>query len=278
MASNQIKNKSSKENIGQTSKKRKAREDKYKKTTSPAFKILMFFLILTIIGVSVGILFSPAFNLTGLVIEDGENVTKEDISNVVNVSYGENILKQNYKMLKNDILSLPYISDAKIKLKFPDKIKIEYTEREPYALIKFLDSYYVVDKYGYLLEVSKEIIEKELPIIYGIDVAEYSLGQKLEDIHGTKLRNVVTLLETAKQKEFSYTIYEINYESIGEVKLWVKEEDIEITYGDIDKNLVGEKLTYLEQMLKRLKDKKGRLDMSDEKYYENSRFTDISNM
>lgn len=278
MASNQIKNKSSKENIGQTSKKRKAREDKYKKTTSPAFKILIFFLILTIIGVSVGILFSPAFNLSGLVIEDGENVTKEDISNAVNVSYGENILKQNYKILKNDVLSLPYISDVKIKLRFPDKIKIEYTEREPYALIKFLDSYYVVDKYGYLLEVSKETIEKELPIIYGIDVAEYSLGQKLEEIHGTKLRNVVTLLETAKQKEFNYTIYEINYESIGEVKLWVKEEDIEITYGDIDKNLIGEKLTYLEQMLKRLKDKKGRLDMSDEKYYENSRFTDISNM
>ena len=278
MASNQIKNKSSKENIGKTSKKRKAREDKYKKTTSPAFKILIFFLILTIIGVSVGILFSPAFNLSGLVIEDGENVTKEDISNAVNVSYGENILKQNYKILKNDVLSLPYISDVKIKLRFPDKIKIEYTEREPYALIKFLDSYYVVDKYGYLLEVSKETIEKELPIIYGIDVAEYSLGQKLEEIHGTKLRNVVTLLETAKQKEFNYTIYEINYESIGEVKLWVKEEDIEITYGDIDKNLIGEKLTYLEQMLKRLKDKKGRLDMSDEKYYENSRFTDISNM
>lgn len=278
MASNQIKNKASKQNVGQTSKKRKIREDKYKKTKSPAFKILVFLLVLTIIGVSIGILFSPAFNLTGLIIEDGENVTREDISNAVNVNYGENILKQNYKLLKSDILSLPYISDAKVKLRFPDKIKIEYTEREPYALIKFLDSYYVVDKYGYLLEVSKEMLEKELPIIYGIDVAEYSLGQKLEDTHGTKLRNIVMLLETAKQKEFSYTIYEINYESIGEVKLWVKEEDIEITYGDIDKNLIGEKLTYLEQMLKRLKDKKGRLDMSDEKYYENSRFTDISNM
>lgn len=278
MASNQTKNKTSKENIGQTSRRRKAREDKYQKTKSPAFKVLIFLLFLTVIGVSIGILFSPAFNLTGLIIEDGENVTKEDISNVVNVSYGENILKQNYKMLKSDVLSLPYINEAKVKLRLPDKIKIEYTERVPYALIKFLDSYYVVDKYGYLLEVSKELFEKELPIIYGIDVAEYSLGQKLTDIHGTKLRNIVTLLETAKQKEFSYTIYEINYESIGEVKLWVKEEDIEITYGDIDKNLIGEKLTYLEQMLKRLKDKKGRLDMSDEKYYENSRFTDISNM
>lgn len=278
MASNQTKNKTPKENIGQTSKKRKMKDDKYEKTVNPGFKILVFFLILTIIGVSVGILFSPAFNLTELVIEDGENVTKEDIANVVNVSYGENILKQNYKMLKNDILSLAYISETKIKLKFPDKIKIEYIEREPYALIKFLDSYYVVDKYGYILEISKEMTGKELPIIYGIDVAEYSLGQKLDDIHGTKLKNVVTLLETAKQKKFSYTIYEINYESIGEVKIWVKEENIEITYGDIDKNLISEKLMYLEQMLKRLKGKKGRLDMSDEKYYENSRFVDISNL
>ena len=92
------------------------------------------------------------------------------------------------------------------------------------------------------------------------------------------MKNVVTLLETAKQKKFSYTIYEINYESIGEVKIWVKEENIEITYGDIDKNLISEKLMYLEQMLKRLKGKKGRLDMSDEKYYENSRFVDISNL
>ena len=276
MASNQTKNK--RENVGQISKKRKKREDKYDKTTSSSFKVLIFFLLLILFGVSIGILFSPAFNLTEIVVENGENVTKEDISNAINVNYGENIFKQNYKMLKNDVLSLPYISDVRIKLKFPDKIEFEYTEREQYALIKFLDSYYVVDKYGYLLEISKEKLEKELPIIYGIDVAGYSLGQKLDDTSGTKLKNVVTLLETAKQKKFSYTIYEINYGSIGEVKIWVKEEDIEITYGDIDKNLIGEKLTYLEQMLKRLKDKKGRLDMSDEKYYENSRFTDISNM
>ena len=91
---------------------------------------------------------SPAFNLTEIVVENGENVTKEDISNAINVNYGENIFKQNYKMLKNDVLSLPYISDVRIKLKFPDKIEFEYTEREQYALIKFLDSYYVVDKYG----------------------------------------------------------------------------------------------------------------------------------
>ncbi len=273
MASNQSKNK-----VGQQSKKRKEKEDKFEKTHSAGFKFLMFFLIVTIIGISVGILFSPAFNLTALVIEDGENVSKEEISNAVNVSYGENVLKQNYKLLKEDILSLPYISDAKVKLRFPDKIKIEYTERVPYIFVKYLDSYYVVDKYGYLLEVLKDRGEMVLPIVYGIDVANYELGQKLEDIPGTKFKNVVTLLETAKQREFKYDIYEINYESIGEVKLWVKQEDIEVIYGDIDKNIISEKLNYLEQMLKSIEGRKGKLDISSEKYYEKSIFVDISNI
>ncbi len=278
MASNQVKNKISKKNPGQTSKKRKEKEDRRQKATNGGVKILIFFLLLTVIGLSVGILFSPAFNLTALVIEDGVNVTKADISNAVNVNYGENILKQNYKMLKSEVLSLPYVNDVSIRIRFPDKIKIEYTERNPYSLIKFLDSYYVVDKYGYLLEIIKDVGEIELPIIYGIDVTEYSLGEKLAETNGTKFKNIVTLLETAKQKNFNYTIYEVNYESIGEVKIWVKEEDVEIIYGEIDKNLIGEKLTALEQMLKKVSGRKGRLDISDENYYKNSRFVDISNM
>ena len=120
MASNQSKNK-----VGQNSKKRKQKEDKFEKSRSTGFSFLLFFLVLTIIGISVGILFSPAFNVASLIIEDGVNVSKEEISNAITVNYGENILKQNYKMLKADILSLPYISDTKVRLRFPDKIKIE---------------------------------------------------------------------------------------------------------------------------------------------------------
>ena len=147
-----------------------------------------------------------------------------------------------------------------------------------YIFVKYLDSYYVVDKYGYISEVLKNKDEKVLPIVYGIDVTNYELGQKLEDIPGTKFKNVVTLLETAKQREFKYDIYEINYESIGEVKLWVKQEDIEVIYGDIDKNIISEKLNYLEQMLKSIEGRKGKLDISSEKYYEKSIFVDISNI
>lgn len=274
MASNQTKTKTYQEENGKKARKRKQKEEK--KTST---KVLTFFLILITIGILMGILCSPAFNLTDLIVEKGENVTKQDIANSVNVNYGENILKQNYKILKQDVLALPYISDVNIKIRFPDKIKIEYTEREQYAYIKFLDSYYVVDKYGNLLEILKDINEnKELPIIYGIDVTEYSVGEKLNEIALTKFKDIVILLETAKVEKFKYTINEINYESISKVKVWVKEEDVEIIYGNIEKNLISEKLVALEQMLKKLNGRKGRLDVSDEEYYKNSIFSDLSDM
>ena len=43
-----------------------------------------------------------------------------------------------------------------------------YTEREPLALIKYLESYLVMDQYGYFLELTKEKKFEDLPIIYNI--------------------------------------------------------------------------------------------------------------
>lgn len=285
MAKNDIISKDSKrsknivsaEAVGTNSRKRKNKEDKLNKENT-GFKFLMFFLFLVVVGLSIGILFSPAFNLSEVKIKDGVNVKKEEISNVINVKYGENILKQDYNMVKNEVKSLPYIEDTKLMIRFPDKIEIDYTERKPYALVKFLESYFVVDKFGYLLEIKKDKENIDLPVIYGIDVDEYELGEKLSDTSSVKLKNVVTLLETAEQRDFKYAIREINYEKVGEVKIWLDGHEVEIVYGQIDKNIITEKLTFLEQILNKLQNKRGRLDISSEEYAEKSIFVDINNM
>lgn len=263
--------------IGASSKKRKESEDKLRKENT-GLKFLLFFVILVIIGLSIGILFSSEFNLSNVLVDDGINITKEEIRNAIDVTYGENILKQNYGELKSDIESLPYIESVKLSIKFPNTIKIEYTERVPYALIKFLESYFVVDKFGYLLEIKKTNEGIDLPVIYGFDVSEYELGEKLLDISGVKMKNVVMLMETAKQRKFKYKIVEISYEEIGQVKLWFEGHEIEIIYGQIDKNLITEKLKYLERILEDLKGKNGRLDISSDNYREKSIFVDVNNL
>lgn len=230
--------------------------------------VVAFFVILVITGVGIGCLFSPTFNLRGIIVSDGTNVTRAEILNSFNIEMGINVFKINYKEIKNSVEKLPYIKSAEAKILFPNEIEIDYVEREPFALVKYLESYMVMDKYGYILEITRQNKYPDLPVIYNIEFDTYEIGKQFEDTAKTKYDNVVYLLQTAFKNGFSYTISEINYESIGNVKLWIKESDIEVIYGDIDRNFIGDKLNYIEEVLNNTKGKKGKIDLSNSGYLE----------
>lgn len=229
-------------------------------------KLTIFFIFLIIAGITVGCLFSPAFNLNGFIVKEGINVTKEEILNSFSVTKGTNIFKIDYEDIETSIEELPYIKNARAKFELPNEVKIEFVEREPFALVKYLESYMVMDKFGYILEITRENKFEKLPIIYNINFNSYEIGKQLEDTAKTKFDNVVYLLENAYQSEFEYTISEINYESISNVKVWVKDVEIEIIYGEIDRNMIGDKLGYIEEILNKTKGKKGKIDISSSNY------------
>ena len=260
------------QNVGVVSKQKNNKDSKKEKNVGTS--IFIFFAILVIISLAIGVVFSPTFDVTGIVTYDGVNVSSGEISNIANVNIGENILKQNYRAIRENVSAIPYIKSVNMKLLFPDKIEIKYEEREPYALVKYLESYVVIDKFGYLLEIKKENDLTDLPVIYGIELENCELGEMLKDTDRIKYQNVVMLLETAKQRDFQYNIYEIDYEKISEVKFWVKDFDIDIIYGDVDKNLIADKLNYLSEVLKKLNGKKGKLNISSDNYLEKTIFTE----
>ncbi len=237
-------------------------------------RIVMFFLILIIVGIAIGCFFSPVFNLAKIVIDDGIHVSKEEIQNIVDAQIGENVFQIEYGALENQIEELPYIQSAQVQLKMPNTIEIKYVERVPFALVKYLESFLVMDQYGYILEVTREKKFEGLPIIYNVEFNSYEVGKRLTDTAKTKYDNVVYLLENAKQNHFDYTISEINYESIGNVKIWVTEEDVEIVYGEINRNTISDKLKYIAGILSKVKGKKGRIDVSSSNYLEKTVFTE----
>ncbi len=251
----------------------KKKEIKQSDVKRKSHTLLYFMLFVMIIGMAAGGLLSPAFNLSEIGVKNGINVNKEEIYNVIEVKYGENIFKQKYSAIKNNVLNLPYIKDVNIRFRLPDRFDIEYEERKPYALIKHLESYILVDKYGYLLEVVEEN-NMELPVIYGVEISDYVLGKMLEGVAKIKYGNSIVLLETARQRNFPYIIEEINYESISEVKVWVKNTDIDIIYGEIDENQITDKLNYLNEILKKLEGKAGKLDISSSNYVEKMIFSE----
>lgn len=245
-----------------------------KKAGGHGFGLAIFFLILILAGAAIGCLFTPTFDVAFIDVQEGYRVDKNEIISKLDGVIGENILKVNTKTIQNSIKDIPYIRSVEVKRVFPNEISVTFKEREPYALIKYLESYVVMDKYLHVLEIKKENDMEDLAIIYGIDADEYIPGQKLQDVAGLKYENVTYLLETSYKNNFDYTIHEINYTDTESLIMDVKELEVDINFGEVDRTILSDKMNYLNGILKNLVGKKGKLDISSNNYLEKTIFTE----
>lgn len=221
-----------------------------------------------------GCLFTPAFNVASINVEDGTNVTREEVLNKANIELNTNIFRLNLNKIKEDIETIPYIRSAKVSRVFPNEIGITYIECEKYSSIKFLESFVIMDKHSRILEIAKENENNNLPIIYGINSDNYIPGQILSEENKTKYDNIVYLIETMNQEKFEYNIKEVDYEDVGNVKITIKDMNIVVMYGKIERNIISEKINYLSKVLNEIESKEGVLDISSINYMEKTIFTE----
>ena len=254
-------------------KKSKGSVSMSKKRNKKLNLLLPFLLIILIlIGVCLGCMLTPTFNISIIEVQPGINVNKEEIISKVSHVKGINTLKINTRNIEKSIEEIPYIRIAEVKRNLPDGLKIVYEERKPYAIIKYLESFVIMDKYGYVLEIKKENDMKDLTIIYGIDAAEYIPGNLLEGVARLKYENVAYLLETASHVEFKYGISEVNYQDTENLIMSIRDADVEVEYGSIEKEKLGEKIIYLNEMLKGIEGKKGTILINNDDYNKESIF------
>lgn len=237
-----------------------------KKENKKSSKVGMILFLILAIGVFAGCMFSPVFNITKVTTEDGDNVTSGEVLSAANISLGENIFRINRFKAVARIEKIPYIKEAKIVSRYPDVVRIDYEERKPYANVKYLESFAITDMYGYVLEISAENKQKDLPIIYGLDAKDIKLGEKLVNTSSFKYENCAYLFETLYNNKLDYKISEVNYDDPSNVKLSIKDRDIDVIYGNINLSMLEEKVLNLSSILDKLGNKKGRIDMSDENY------------
>lgn len=266
----QLKQKSPKTYIEKENEKRK--KEKRKKTS---VAVSTFLLIFITIGVIAGCLVTPVFDITEIQAIDGNNVRAAEIKRYFLETKGKNTFLIDTSEIEKNIETHPYIYQATVTRQLPNKLKAEYKERKPYAFLKYIESYVLMDKYGSILEIKQENDMPELPIIYGIETEEFIPGKKLDGVANLKFENVVYLLETATHIGFDYTISEVNYTDTDEMRLSITETNIEIVYGSIERTILNDKVTYLNEILKELSNKKGTLDISSNNYAEKVIFKEI---
>ncbi len=88
-------------------------------------------LVIICLGVAIGILFTPIFDVQEVYCEGNSRISSVEIIEKAQVGIGENIVFQKLRGMEKSIKEIPEIEDADVKRVFPNKLKITVAERVP---------------------------------------------------------------------------------------------------------------------------------------------------
>lgn len=246
-------------------------------------KCFIFSCLITGLLVIIWLICSKTFLIKHIIIEDSNHElsseylndksmeTKIEVYKILRNTIGNNLFLQSTNDLQNEINKICNIYDIKITKTFPRTINAVYTLKLPYAIVSEQNKNYVLDKFGYIIDVDIEP-DIELPKVKGIASKEYKIGDLLDDTDQIKYKNVVFFLETVDTISFEYKISSIDYSNLDKFTFYIEDEDILVYYGEIAKEIMNDKLLYLKSVIDQAKEKglKGTLDISSEDYLKKS--------
>ena len=164
-----------------------------------------FIITLLTLAVVIGILFTPIFNLKHIELNGVFAVSELEINDIAALTPGTNIFKFNINKIAENIEKIPYVDDAEVIRKYPNKIIINITEKEPVGYIEWNKSYIIIDGLGFCLEVTNE---KPLWLTHlkGIKAVTAEPGKKISVENITLLSELLELLSAMYKNEIDFKI------------------------------------------------------------------------
>lgn len=136
----------------------------------------------------------PIFNIQAVSVEGNERIATEEILKLAKIDKNANIFFLDKEKIKNNILENRYIESVNVRKKFPKDILLEIVERKPAAIVQSIKDYLLVDRFGYIIEKSKNL-SLNLCAIKGLnELEEVSLGEKIFNYASDKQNDLLTQL------------------------------------------------------------------------------------
>ncbi|MDY6854348.1 MAG: cell division protein FtsQ/DivIB [Thermodesulfobacteriota bacterium] len=256
-----------KRNKGNAPQKRKTKPD-YSYIISKFFKIAFPLVSIGVLGV-IGYTFlsylytSPYFSVQEIIVNGEKRLTDMEVLNMARIDIGMNILTINLKEASKRIVQHPWIENAQLKRKLPQKIFIRITERDPIAIIN-LDRLYLIDKQGVIF---KEIGPEDtfnLPVLTGLESADLAAN---ESVSKHLIEKALTAMnEIGKGKALCIDeLSEINMDPHSGLTLYTMKDATQIKLGFND---YSKKLDRLKKVIDDLQDRYKKADYIDLVYGE----------
>ncbi len=210
-------------------------------------------------GIVCIVMVSPAFQMKTLVVSGIDKYTKQEISSVIALQEGDNILLFNQKKAIELLEQNPYIADATIEKNLPDTVKITIVERKIRGYVPYMGAYLYIDEEGRVLE-TRETYYEALPEVKGLKFTNFQLGEVLAVENKEALTVVLQVSQIVKKYEMLNDVLEIHVHDLNAIKIYM--QGVEIILGDIEN--LEQKMRIMAEVMKNIPDgDRGRLDLSD---------------
>lgn len=142
-----------------------------------------FFGLILFIALLIGVYYGSGtdyFLIKTITIEGNKFYGEEDLLKLSKAKTGVNMFRVRILPWQENLLSDPYISEAKVRRSFPDQVKITVKERKEKYAVEYEGKMAVIDGEGVALRFADEAPEG-FSVIGGISLGKIELGQTIED-------------------------------------------------------------------------------------------------
>lgn len=163
---------------------------------------------------------SNIFNLTKVEIIGNTTLKDDQIIDLEKLVTNKNIFTYNLKKVRKEIVNNPYIEDAQVKIKLPNKIVITVKEIDIVAVLFNGNEYCYIDSSGNLIEKINNLEENNDKIICSVD---YTLSNNSITFKNQKEKDgILKVLNIIKSEYLEKEVKQIEYTNEDEINIITK--------------------------------------------------------
>lgn len=242
-------------------------------------KILKIALIAVVsVCLVIAILLSPLFAIRDVTVSNMNYYTKSDlmpyldeimgrngflaVADQTTFSQSQHIFSMEMPLIAERILfELPYLESVRVHYSFPNRVKVDVTERTSAFLLEHYGIYLLVDTHGVVMDTFTRDDSPDMPIVQGVQIKQYKVGVSITEEQNSNVDVAIQLSNMMRQLSMESYIDIIDVTDYENIQLFCA-PTLTIRFGS-SKNM-GVKLTELKGILDTSLngDSNGVLDMS----------------
>jgi len=171
-----------------------------------------------------------AFLIKEIVVEGNQRTSRKEIIKALGFASRQLIFASDLDKLHARVQALPFVKEARIRRRWPDRLEIRIREHRPVALF-YLDRLYLVDEAGTVLAPAPQNETLDYPLISGVTLEQW---RRRPWVWQQLLHQAVKVLNLWQKRGWSEKVAQIGLDEVCGLTVFTAPEVWELQLGRRD--------------------------------------------